>query len=177
MKEAGCKRIYISPESGNQYVVNEIIKKNLDLKKAEEVVKLCKKVGIRTDCFFVIGLIGETKENIRETLNFARRLKKMGASHISFSIATPYYGTEFYEQAKSLRYLKAVNDEKMHTFEPQVETPEFTLEEIKHFYTQGQKINPIIPCDSLGIALKFFATDPIRALKLAVEWIEGKRSI
>lgn len=153
MKETGCKQIYVSPESGNQHVVNDIIKKRLDLKKVEETVKLCKKIGIRVDCFFVIGLIGETKENIRETINFARKLKKLGAASVIFSIATPYYGTELYEKAKELGYLKVEGDEYMHTFEPKIETPEFTLDEIKRFYLEGLKINPTLFCLSLLIIM------------------------
>jgi magnesium-protoporphyrin IX monomethyl ester (oxidative) cyclase len=61
MRKSGCKKIRIAPESGVQRVVNQIIKKDLNLKDVEKAVVLCKKVGIKVGCFFVIGLIGETK--------------------------------------------------------------------------------------------------------------------
>ena len=47
MKAAGCKKIRIAPESGVQRIVNEVIKKNQDLKAVEQAVVLCKKVGIK----------------------------------------------------------------------------------------------------------------------------------
>lgn len=78
MKMAGCEELRFAPESGVQRVINQIIGKNLDLVRVEEVIKLCKKVGIRVRCFFVIGLIGETKKDMLDTVRYARRLEKMG---------------------------------------------------------------------------------------------------
>ena len=67
MKEAGCKHIFIAAESGNQDVINKIIKKNLDLLHVEEVLRLCKKIGIKADVYFVLGLPGETLDDMRQT--------------------------------------------------------------------------------------------------------------
>ena len=79
MKEAGASLIYVSPESGSQRVVNEVIKKNLDLKRVEDAVRICQKIGLRIGCFFVIGLPGETKSEIEETVAFAKKLRELGA--------------------------------------------------------------------------------------------------
>jgi magnesium-protoporphyrin IX monomethyl ester (oxidative) cyclase len=46
MKRSGCKKIRVAPESGVQRVVDQVIKKNLDLRSVERAVVLCKKVGI-----------------------------------------------------------------------------------------------------------------------------------
>ena len=127
MKAAGCKKIRIAPESGVQRVVNDVIKKNLDLKTVEQAVVLCKKVGIKVGCFFVIGLIGETKADIEETINFAYKLKRLGADTFIFSIAMPLYGTAFYEQAKQKGFLReGFCDYALAATEPQVETPELS---------------------------------------------------
>jgi anaerobic magnesium-protoporphyrin IX monomethyl ester cyclase len=142
MKKSGCKKIRIAPESGVQRVVNQIIKKNLDLREVEKTVVLCKKVGIKVGCFFVIGLIGETKEDIKESVNFAYRLRRLGADRFYFSIATPMYGTELYEQAKRLGFLKdGFNDEALSSVEPLIETPEFTIQDIRELCTQANLIN------------------------------------
>ena len=77
MRKSGCKKIRIAPESGVQRVVSQIIKKDLNLKDVEKAVVLSKKVGIKVGCFFVIGLIGETKEDIKESINFAYKLEKL----------------------------------------------------------------------------------------------------
>ena len=88
MRKSGCKKIRIAPESGVQRVVNQIIKKDLNLKDVEKAVVSSKKVGIKVGCFFVIGLIGETKEDIKESINYAYKLRQLGADRFYFSVAT-----------------------------------------------------------------------------------------
>lgn len=176
MKSAGCQRLYIAPESGNQKVVNEIIKKRLDLKKVEQAVESCKKVGIRVDAFFVIGCIGETKENIEESIAFAKKLRKLGVSTVNFSIATPLYGTELYEKAKAMGYLRGEKPENMHSFEPHMETPEFTLAEISELYRKAGRVNPLIPREDIGLAFSIITRQPLRALRLALHRLRGDRT-
>jgi magnesium-protoporphyrin IX monomethyl ester (oxidative) cyclase len=81
MKRAGCKKIRVAPESGVQRIVNDIIGKNLDLKKVEEAVVLCKKVGVKVGCFFVLGMIGETKSDIEETVNSLQTPRTGATAH------------------------------------------------------------------------------------------------
>jgi len=135
MKESGCKGIIVAPESGNQRVVNEIIGKKLDLKKVEEVVRICKKIGIKVGCFFMIGLVGETKKDFKDTLNFSIKLRNIGAyCGISPSIAFPLYETRLYKQAKEGGYLKLPDGKDFETvqlnYEPIIETPEFNSDDI-----------------------------------------------
>lgn len=143
MKKSGCKKIRVAPESGVQHVVDHIIKKNLDLKSVEHAVVLCKKVGIKVGCFFVIGLIGETKEQINETIKFAYRLRQLGAESFVFSIAAPIQGTELYEQAKRGGFLRdCFGDEALASAEPLIETPEFTANELRELCAQANLVNP-----------------------------------
>jgi len=145
MKRSGCKELWFSPESGVQRVVDDIIRKRLDLKTVEEAVTLCKKLGIRVNCYFVMGLIGETKEDIRQTIEYARKLKHLGVSYLGMAIATPYYGTEMYEQAREKGFLlEQFSEEKLNTMEPLIETPEFTAQELHELYMQAQIINPLL---------------------------------
>ncbi len=138
MKRAGCKKIRVAPESGVQRVVTDIAKKSLDLKKVEEAVVACKKVGIKVGCFFVMGLIGETKADIEETIKFAYKLKSLGAESFIFSIAMPLYGTAFYEQAKAGGYIReGFCDYALAATEPLVETPDWSAKEIKRVMHGG----------------------------------------
>lgn len=155
MKKSGLKGLWIAPESGVQHVVNQIIKKNLDLRKVEAVITLCKKLNISVRCYFVIGLIGETKENIKATIAYARKLKKLGADGFSFCIATPYYGTELYEQAKKLGYLhETFSDETLSVVEPLIETPEFTVNEIRELFEIASKAEPVLTHTNIMRALR-----------------------
>jgi magnesium-protoporphyrin IX monomethyl ester (oxidative) cyclase len=141
MKDAGCKEIYVAPESGDQEVVNKIVGKNLDLKKVEEVVAMCKKVGIDVGCFFVIGMPRETKENIKRTIEFARKLRSMGAKSCSFFVANPFYGTRLYDISKGEGYLTKSDGKEIEegflNLDAMIKTPEFIPEEICEFREQA----------------------------------------
>jgi anaerobic magnesium-protoporphyrin IX monomethyl ester cyclase len=163
MKKAGCKKIRVAPESGVQRVVDEVIKKHLNLKAVENAVILCKKVGIKVGCFFVIGLIGETKKDIEETIKFAYKLRRLGADGFIFSIATPQYGTELYEQAKRCGYLRSnFSDEALSAAEPLIETPEFTADELRELCARANLVNPTLTRSKVARAIR----NPKKAVKV-----------
>ncbi|VVB75977.1 B12 binding domain protein [Candidatus Tiddalikarchaeum anstoanum] len=115
MKKSGCKMIKIAIESGNQYVLDKIIKKNLSLKKVLEVVKDCKKLKIVLIAFYVVGLPGETLDNIKETLNLAIKLLREYDCYPYVSVATPLYGTELYNICVKNKIIKKMNDKDFAT--------------------------------------------------------------
>jgi radical SAM superfamily enzyme YgiQ (UPF0313 family) len=168
MKASGCKKIRIAPESGVQRVVDQIVKKNLDLKKVENAVVLSRKVGIKVGCFFIIGLIGETKEDIEATIMYAYKLRRLGADSFYFSYAAPLYGTELYEQAKHGAFLRdCFSDEALASVDPFIETPEFTADELRELCARANLVNPTFTRDKIMKAIR----DPKKALKVLL----GKR--
>ena len=102
MKTAGCKKIMFGFESGSQMILDKM-KKQVALDKAEEAVRLVKKVGIKTAGNFMFGNIGETEETIKQSIKLA---KKLNCDTMAFFIASPYPGTEFYRIAKEKGYLR-----------------------------------------------------------------------
>lgn len=74
MKQSGCYGVKLGFESGNQYVVDKIVNKHLDLKYAAEVVHHLRKLGMSVHGTFTIGLPGETPEQVAETIQFAHAL-------------------------------------------------------------------------------------------------------
>jgi magnesium-protoporphyrin IX monomethyl ester (oxidative) cyclase len=163
MKKAGCKKIRVAPESGVQRVVTDIAKKSLDLKKVEDAIVAAKKVGIKVGCFFVMGLIGETKADIEETIRYAYKLKSLGAESFVFSIAMPLYGTAFYEQAKAGGYIRdGFCDYALAATEPLVETPEFTAEEIAELCMKANAINRTVTRKKVLKAVRH----PVKTAKL-----------
>jgi len=162
MKASGCKKIRIAPESGVQRVLDTIVKKNLDLKKVENAVILSKKLGIKVGCFFIIGLIGETKEDIEATIKYAYKLRRLGADSFYFSYATPLYGTELYEQAKRGGLLSdSFSDEALAAVTPLIVTPEFTADELRELCSRAILVNPTFTRDKILRGLK----DPKKAVK------------
>ena len=155
MRKAGCRRIRFAPESGSQRVIDEVMKKNLDLGKVEQAVVMSRKVGLKVGCFFVLGLIGETKEDIEETIKFAYKLRALGADKFYFSIAMPLYGTELYEQAKNGGYLKlGFNDDALAATVPLIETPEFTAADLIELSGRANMVNPTFTGDKIKGAIR-----------------------
>ncbi|NQE54755.1 hypothetical protein C5S29_14290 [ANME-1 cluster archaeon GoMg3.2] len=94
MHDAGCVSIAYGIESGNQSILDSM-RKNITIEQTKKVVKWTKEIGIKAAGFFMIGMLGETKEKIMDTLNFA---KELDLDFYGFSIATPLPGTELYRE-------------------------------------------------------------------------------
>lgn len=105
MKKSGCLELIFGVESGDQQVLNKIIKKNLDLNSVIKAAEICQKLKIKTQAFFVIGFPGEKIKNIRKTMDFALFLRKKYGVKSGFLIAAPLIGTELYDICKKNGYL------------------------------------------------------------------------
>ena len=96
MKDAGCTSISFGIESGSQKML-DIMKKAVTAEQAKNAITLVKNIGLRCPCSFMIGLPGETKETIEETIQFCKDIN-MALTALMF--AAPYPGTELFEMAK-----------------------------------------------------------------------------
>lgn len=96
LKKAGCVYVAYGIESGNQDVLDKI-PKGITLDQVRNAVKLTKEVGLKVCGFFILGLLGDTKETMQQTIDFAKELKVDVAS---FNIMTPYPGTRLYDLVK-----------------------------------------------------------------------------
>ncbi len=97
MADAGCRLLIVGFESGNDQILKNI-KKGISAPRSLEFVKNCKKVGIRVHADFIIGLPGETRDTIKETIAYA---KAMDPETLQVSVAHAYPGTEMYEWFKA----------------------------------------------------------------------------
>jgi radical SAM superfamily enzyme YgiQ (UPF0313 family) len=73
MKDAGCRRIYYGIESGVQEILDRV-NKGVALRKVEETVRMTKEMGMRPLGFFLVGAPGDTRETVKQTVKFAKRL-------------------------------------------------------------------------------------------------------
>lgn len=105
MKKAGCTNLTIGVESGDQFILDNIIDKHLRLEDVIKTAKMCKALDMPLSAFFVIGFPSEKKENMEKTLQFAAMLEKEYYVKPSVMIATPLYGTRLYKICKEKGYL------------------------------------------------------------------------
>ncbi|MDA8429000.1 MAG: hopanoid biosynthesis associated radical SAM protein HpnJ [Geobacteraceae bacterium] len=101
MREAGLRHVVVGFESGNAQILKNI-RKGVTKEQAIQFTKDCKKLGLSIHGAFVMGLPGETKETIRETIQFAI---DMDLNSIQASLASPYPGTEFYTLCKENEWI------------------------------------------------------------------------
>ena len=96
MKQAGCYLLGIGIESGNEKILSNI-GKNVTKDDLRNAVKLIKEAEIPVEGYFILGHPDETKESIKETINFATELN---VDLPVFGIMVPYPGTKIGEMAK-----------------------------------------------------------------------------
>jgi hopanoid biosynthesis associated radical SAM protein HpnJ len=95
LKENGLRLLLVGYESGNQQILYNI-KKGMRIEVAKKFTKDCHDLGIIIHGTFILGLPGETRETIEETIRFANEINP---HTIQVSLAAPYPGTFLHKQA------------------------------------------------------------------------------
>src|SRR5881409_1678021 len=95
LRDNGLRLLLVGYESGNQSILNNI-KKGIRLDGARRFTRDAKDLGIKIHGTFILGLPGETRQTIDETVRFACELDP---DTIQVSLAAPYPGTALYGQA------------------------------------------------------------------------------
>ncbi|MES9845368.1 MAG: radical SAM protein [Candidatus Sedimenticola sp. PURPLELP] len=127
MKNAGLSSIYLPIESGSEKVLQKIMHKPLKLNIVDKVVDNCRLLGIDTVGFIVLGLPGETKADIQDSIDYLKSLK---VNWYNITIATPLLGSELYDICKENGYFKG--DPFTSDFRrPVINTEDFTPEYIE----------------------------------------------
>jgi hopanoid biosynthesis associated radical SAM protein HpnJ len=102
LKDHGLRLLLVGYESGSQAILNNI-KKGIRLDVARRFTRDAKALGITIHGTFILGLPGETRETIQETIRFAR---EVDPDTIQVSLAAPYPGTALYEEARRNGWLE-----------------------------------------------------------------------
>src|SRR5262245_31488397 len=102
LRDNGLRLMVVGYESGNQTILNNI-KKGMRIDRARQFSRDCHKLGIKIHGTFIVGLPGETRETIEETIRFAR---DVSPHTIQVSLPAAYPGTALYEQAHASGWLR-----------------------------------------------------------------------
>lgn len=134
MKKSGLIRLSFGLETVDTDM-RETMKKEVPLEAYREANALLNKYDIEALNSVMIGLPGETVENVRKTLKFLREAKEV--KQANFAIAVPYPGTEFHEMA-----LKGQNG---------VELISDDFSEYKRYGNSVTKVNGLTPKDLIRL--------------------------
>jgi radical SAM superfamily enzyme YgiQ (UPF0313 family) len=140
MKEAGCRLLCIGVESGNQQILDGI-NKRLKLTQVKEFMENARKAKILVHACFMVGNPGETKQTMKETLDFAKKLKPDTAQFFPLMV---YPGTKAFDWAKKHGYLTTTNYSQWLTEDGLhnciVSTPVVSNKELVAFCDQARKL-------------------------------------
>jgi hopanoid biosynthesis associated radical SAM protein HpnJ len=103
MKENGLRLLLVGYESGDDQILHNI-RKGLRTDIARRFTSDCRKLGIVIHGTFIMGLPGETRETIEQTIRYAIDINP---HTIQVSLAAPYPGTELHSQALANGWLTA----------------------------------------------------------------------
>jgi radical SAM superfamily enzyme YgiQ (UPF0313 family) len=135
MKDAGCITMFLGVESADQQFLNDV-NKMINVNRIKKTFELTKKYNMRTIASVVLGMPGDTKRSILNTIKFVKTIEP---SYAVFSLATPYPGTDFYLKAASENLIK-INDWSKYTLlSPVLETVDCSLEELKKLQKKAFK--------------------------------------
>ena len=103
MKDAGCGRIQFGVEQGTEEGLLRL-KKDVTVREIEHAFRLCRKIGIRTVAYFMIGTPTERqREDVQDTIEYAIRLDP---DFVMFNVLTPFPGTTLYDEGERDGVLK-----------------------------------------------------------------------
>jgi radical SAM superfamily enzyme YgiQ (UPF0313 family) len=133
MKAAGCHRIQFGVEQGTEEGLLRL-KKDVTVKEIENAFRLCRRVGIHTVAYFMIGTPTErTRDDVVDTIDYSIALDPDFAM---FNVLTPFPGTTLYDEGLRdgvldvdpwLQFMRAPRED----FKAQVWDEHFTRAELR----------------------------------------------
>jgi radical SAM superfamily enzyme YgiQ (UPF0313 family) len=93
MRKAGLDTVYFGVESGSQKIL-DFYGKGIKLQETEKAFEICRKLGIHTGAYFMLGALPETRKDMELTYQFVKRLKPTFSLVFIFM---PLPGSELYQ--------------------------------------------------------------------------------
>tara|TARA_B100000315_G_scaffold233276_1_gene246287 strand:- start:408 stop:1847 length:1440 start_codon:yes stop_codon:yes gene_type:complete len=92
MAKAGCVRVKLGFESGSDRILKQV-QKDETKNDMRDGARMLREAGVPFTAYFMAGFPGETDEDLKQTIEFAKEIQ---ADYYSLSVLSPYYGTKMY---------------------------------------------------------------------------------
>lgn len=134
LKDGGCYRVHMSLESGNDFIRNKVMKRNISKAQIERSFGLAHKYGIEVNASSIIGLPFETQEMIEETIGLLGSLK---VESCGVNIFYPYKGTQLRKVCEEYGLLEA-DEAQRHAAQERrysiLKLPHISTEKLQYYF-------------------------------------------
>src|SRR3990167_6696692 len=128
MKSAGWWMVSFGIESGDNRVLS-MNKKEATVEQARQAVRSAKKAGLRVWGYFMLGMYGDSRESMENTINLSL---SEPFDIVNFSISAPYPGTEWGKISEDRGWLANNRWEAYdQNYSAQVNQPDCNLEMVR----------------------------------------------
>jgi radical SAM superfamily enzyme YgiQ (UPF0313 family) len=174
MFEVGFRFLSFGVESANDHILQGI-KKGEQLASIENAVKAACDIGYDVTLFFIIGLPGETAQDVENSLRFAQQFPVFDAK---FYNLIPFPNTDIYRWVEANNYFlftpeQYLNQASHWDTEPLFETPEFPKAERVRMLKKAHAVRKHIRKAAMQRKLKRFGLLSSAATSLFVyDWVQ-----
>jgi len=127
LKKAGCVRVSIGIEAGEEKIRNPILKRNQTEEQIINTFEWARQAGLKTYSFNMIGIPYENQESIKKTMELNR---KINPDYVGVSIFNAFKGTELYDLCLKQNWLTKKYS-KSYFQSTNVKHPNFTTKQLK----------------------------------------------
>ena len=129
---AGCHQITYGVESGSERIRRKVMKRGVDNQRFHDVFEWTRKAGIHVTANYMLGLPGETRDDLQQTLDLAEALD---ITDFGYFVFYPFPGTPLFGECVSKGYLpKDYLERTANHRESILDLPDLTKEDISEYY-------------------------------------------
>lgn len=131
MKAAGFKWVWWGVESGSQKML-DLMRKDTTVSDIKNTFKLARDAGLKSLMFIIIGLPGETKDDVYKT---GKLIEEVKPDQVRFHIITPFPGSDLWDILRSKNQIEDYDFLHYDTrFRAVHHTDELSAKEIENLY-------------------------------------------
>ena len=140
LKEAGCQLIATGIESASQ----DVLKINFKYQEPElvlEGLKHLKSQGIAVQCYFVLGLPGETEATFQKTIHYIKNLPLDQEDQLEYFAATPYPGSKLWQNREEYQIRIIETDFSKYDCQHIIfETPDLNFQQLNDMFKTAKQL-------------------------------------
>jgi radical SAM superfamily enzyme YgiQ (UPF0313 family) len=117
LKNAGFTELVLPFESSSPRIIEKYASNKWDIQRADitTLIKACKEYGFRVAGNFMLGYPDETKNEVIDTIQYAKERMEEGLDAANFFLVMPLPGTKLFDYAIANNHLdQNFNPDKMH---------------------------------------------------------------